>query len=93
MLELDALISKYDQAHPPPPLDDRGTRVITVRLPRALHLRLRAVAHEKNTSLNRLCCAVLDGVQLPEPEAVEEMPAAELTGVAYTTPETELVNA
>ncbi len=35
------------------------TRVITVRLPKSLHEALRAEAHEKHTSMNKLCISKL----------------------------------
>ncbi|MBX3414436.1 MAG: toxin-antitoxin system HicB family antitoxin [Pirellulales bacterium] len=35
------------------------TKVITVRLPKSLHDSLRAEAHERRTSMNRLCIAKL----------------------------------
>jgi predicted HicB family RNase H-like nuclease len=41
-------------------IDDREpTRVITVRLPRSLHESLRAEAHQKRTSMNKLCISKL----------------------------------
>ncbi len=35
------------------------TRVITVRLPKSLHESLRAEAHERRTSMNKLCISKL----------------------------------
>lgn len=35
------------------------TRVITVRLPKSLHESLRAEAHERHTSMNKLCISKL----------------------------------
>ncbi len=35
------------------------TRVITVRLPKSLHESLRAEAHERQTSMNKLCISKL----------------------------------
>lgn len=35
------------------------TRVITVRLPKSLHESLRTEAHEKRTSMNKLCISKL----------------------------------
>jgi predicted HicB family RNase H-like nuclease len=35
------------------------TRVITVRLPQSLHESLRAEAHERRTSMNKLCISKL----------------------------------
>lgn len=39
--------------------DSEPTRVITVRLPRSLHESLRTEAHEKKTSMNKLCISKL----------------------------------
>lgn len=39
--------------HPPP--QQEPTTVITVRLPKSLHDRLRSEAHERRTSMNKLC--------------------------------------
>ncbi len=41
------------------PADDEPTRVITVRLPKSLHESLRTEAHEKRTSMNKLCISKL----------------------------------
>ena len=44
------------------------TRVITVRMPKSLHESLRAEAHERKTSMNKLCISKL--VQFIEDELV-----------------------
>ena len=41
------------------PSDLEPTRVITVRLPKSLHESLRAEAHERRTSMNKLCISKL----------------------------------
>jgi len=45
------------------------TRVITVRLPKSLHEALRAEAHDRHTSMNKLCISkllqVVDGELVP----------------------------
>jgi predicted HicB family RNase H-like nuclease len=45
------------------------TRVITVRLPKSLHESLRAEAHDRHTSMNKLCISkllqVVDGDLVP----------------------------
>jgi len=42
------------------PLDDKEpTRVITVRMPKSLHESLRAEAHDRHTSINKLCITKL----------------------------------
>ena len=43
----------------PVPDDLEPTRVITVRLPKSLHEALRAEAHERRTSMNKLCISKL----------------------------------
>ncbi|QGJ72104.1 Hypothetical protein PBC10988_38190 [Planctomycetales bacterium 10988] len=47
------------------------TTVITVRLPKSLHEALKAEAHERRTSMNKLCIAKLIKV-LESKEAAEE---------------------
>ena len=42
-----------------PPDASEPTRVITVRLPKSLHESLRTEAHEKRTSMNKLCISKL----------------------------------
>jgi predicted HicB family RNase H-like nuclease len=51
------------------------TRVITVRMPKSLHETLKAEAHEKHTSMNKLCISKL--LQMVDDELVptEMMPA------------------
>jgi len=39
--------------------EDEPTRVITVRLPKSLHESLRAEAHNRHTSMNKLCISKL----------------------------------
>jgi len=55
------------------------TRVITVRLPKSLHESLRAEAHERHTSMNKLCISKL--LQVVDGELVPN------EGAATTTPE------
>ena len=43
----------------PTPEDLEPTRVITVRLPKSLHEALRHEAHERRTSMNKLCISKL----------------------------------
>ena len=43
----------------PMPDDLEPTRVITVRLPKSLHEALRHEAHERRTSMNKLCISKL----------------------------------
>jgi predicted HicB family RNase H-like nuclease len=61
---LAKLRGKGDQA-----ADDREpTRVITVRLPKSLHELLRTEAHERKTSMNKLCISKL--LQMVDEELV-----------------------
>ncbi|MCA9270254.1 MAG: toxin-antitoxin system HicB family antitoxin [Planctomycetales bacterium] len=50
--------------------DKEPTRVITVRLPKSLHESLRAEAHQKRTSMNKLCISkllqVIDDELIPQ---------------------------
>jgi predicted HicB family RNase H-like nuclease len=57
------------------------TRVITVRLPKSLHESLRAEAHDRHTSMNKLCISkllqVVDDDLVPAAVGAEaEEPAA-----------------
>jgi len=47
-------------------LDDEPTRVVTVRMPKSLHTRLKEDAHAEQTSLNKLCLARLAGEDATE---------------------------
>lgn len=50
------------------PSPKEPTRVITVRLPQSLHESLRTEAHEKRTSMNKLCISKL--LQIVDQELV-----------------------
>jgi predicted HicB family RNase H-like nuclease len=56
------------------------TRVITVRLPKSLHESLRAEAHDRHTSMNKLCISkllqVVDDELVPAEVGAVEEPAA-----------------
>jgi predicted HicB family RNase H-like nuclease len=56
------------------------TRVITVRLPKSLHESLRAEAHDRHTSMNKLCISkllqVVDDELVPADAQAAEEPAA-----------------
>ena len=56
------------------------TRVITVRLPKSLHESLRAEAHDRHTSMNKLCISkllqVVDDELVPAEVGAAEEPAA-----------------
>jgi hypothetical protein len=56
------------------------TRVITVRLPKSLHESLRAEAHDRRTSMNKLCISkllqVIDEELIPVEASTPEESAA-----------------
>ncbi len=56
------------------------TRVITVRLPKSLHESLKSEAHDRHTSMNKLCISkllqVIDEGLVPAEMAVSQEPAA-----------------
>ena len=53
------LLAKLRERGAAPPDENEPTRVITVRLPKSLHESLRTEAHEKKTSMNKLCISKL----------------------------------
>ncbi len=57
--------------------DKEPTRVITVRLPKSLHESLRAEAHQRQTSMNKLCIAKL--LQMIREELVSQQDQARQT--------------
>jgi predicted HicB family RNase H-like nuclease len=59
--EIQQMLAKLRErsAATPIPDDLEPTRVITVRLPKSLHEALRAEAHERRTSMNKLCISKL----------------------------------
>jgi predicted HicB family RNase H-like nuclease len=56
------------------------TRVITVRLPKSLHESLKSEAHDRHTSMNKLCISkllqVIDEELVPADMGMSEEPAA-----------------
>ena len=62
------MLVKLREGDPDKPTPHEPTRVITIRLPRSLHESLRAEAHVRETSMNKLCIAKL--LQALEAEAV-----------------------
>ena len=66
--EIQAMLVKLRVGDPDKPTPQEPTRVITIRLPRTLHESLRAEAHVRETSMNKLCIAKL--LQALETEAV-----------------------
>lgn len=66
--------SRLEALRSPEPMpEEKKSRVITVRLPRDQHERLKELAHANKVSLNALCRAALEGaeVELFEAEAVQ----------------------
>jgi predicted HicB family RNase H-like nuclease len=57
--EIQQMLAKLRTKSTPPPDDSEPTRVITVRLPKSLHESLRSEAHERHTSMNKLCISKL----------------------------------
>ena len=59
--EIQQMLAKLrERSAAAPAADDlEPTRVITVRLPKSLHEALRAEAHERRTSMNKLCISKL----------------------------------
>ena len=57
--EIQQMVAKLREKSGSQTDDKEPTRVITVRLPKSLHESLRAEAHEKRTSMNKLCISKL----------------------------------
>ncbi|MFO0912144.1 MAG: hypothetical protein U0795_04270 [Pirellulales bacterium] len=58
-LEIQQMVAKLREKSRDPIDDREPTRVITVRLPKSLHESLRNEAHERKTSMNKLCISKL----------------------------------
>jgi len=63
--QLQNMLARVRERSRNKPVANEPTRVITVRLPKSLHDALRTEAHERRTSMNRLCITkllqVIDG--------------------------------
>jgi predicted HicB family RNase H-like nuclease len=57
--EIQQMLAKLRERGNTPSTENEPTRVITVRLPKSLHESLRTEAHEKRTSMNKLCISKL----------------------------------
>jgi predicted HicB family RNase H-like nuclease len=57
--EIQQMVAKLREKTADPVEGREPTRVITVRLPKSLHESLRAEAHERKTSMNKLCISKL----------------------------------
>jgi predicted HicB family RNase H-like nuclease len=78
--EIQQMLTKLrERSKSVPQTDDsqEPTRVITVRLPKSLHESLRAEAHERRTSMNKLCISKLLQVVDEELIPTENEEAAE----------------
>lgn len=67
--QIQSMLAKLRDRSQVKPGPHEPTKVITVRLPKSLHDSLRAEAHERRTSMNRLCIAkllqVIDAEMIP----------------------------
>lgn len=57
--QIQAMLSRLRERGRGKPNRQEPLRVITVRMPKSLHDSLRAEAHERRTSMNKLCIAKL----------------------------------
>ena len=57
--EIQHMLAKLRERIVPPTDGNEPTRVITVRLPKSLHESLRTEAHDRHTSMNKLCISKL----------------------------------
>lgn len=57
--EIQQMVAKLRERSSEPQDSREPTRVITVRLPKSLHESLRAEAHDRKTSMNKLCISKL----------------------------------
>jgi predicted HicB family RNase H-like nuclease len=57
--ELQQMVARLRERSGDLPPTKEPTRVITVRLPQSLHESLRLEAHERRTSMNKLCISKL----------------------------------
>ena len=57
--DIQQMVAKLRERAGEPSENREPTRVITVRLPKSLHETLRTEAHERKTSMNKLCISKL----------------------------------
>jgi len=57
--EIQAMLAKLRERKPSDAEPEEPTQVVTVRLPKSLHEALRDEAHERRTSMNKLCISKL----------------------------------
>jgi predicted HicB family RNase H-like nuclease len=58
-LDIQIMLAKLRENGRTQVTDQEPTRVITVRMPKSLHESLRVEAHERHTSMNKLCISKL----------------------------------
>ena len=67
--EIQLMLAKLRESNGTSTGTKEPTRVITVRLPQSLHESLRTEAHERHTSMNKLCISkllqIVDGELVP----------------------------
>ena len=85
-IEIQHMLAVLRGGPMPPSEDEEPTRVITVRLPKSLHESLRAEAHDRKTSMNKLCISKL--LQVVDQELVpHESYSASSNGAIYENAE------
>ncbi len=57
--QIQQMLAKLRERKEDPNIEIEPTRVITVRLPKSLHESLKAEAHVRHTSMNKLCISKL----------------------------------
>lgn len=57
--QIQQMLAKLRERKEDPSVEIEPTRVITVRLPKSLHESLKAEAHDRHTSMNKLCISKL----------------------------------
>jgi predicted HicB family RNase H-like nuclease len=58
-IDIQQMVAKLRERNTTTEGDQEPTRVITVRMPKSLHEALRAEAHDRHTSMNKLCISKL----------------------------------
>lgn len=58
-VQVQQMLAKLRERKEDPNIEIEPTRVITVRLPKSLHESLKAEAHVRQTSMNKLCISKL----------------------------------
>src|SRR5688500_15090152 len=58
-IQIQQMVAKLRERKEDPNVEIEPTRVITVRLPKSLHESLKVEAHDRHTSMNKLCISKL----------------------------------